>query len=278
MIIDYEKVTNHIINWIRDYTKAAGKSSLVVGLSDVDSALLALLCKKTNIQTICIFVNLFKNEEDRTAIDSFASQSHIWLSEFNLKDTYKEVQSEIDYHSQLNEYAENRAQYFNVEGAKNLLRSEVILPIISTMTAGFNGLIIGSRSKNELLYRNYNKYGAGNADIFPLLDLYKSEIYELFEYVASPMCYGAIYLLDRAKNKVFNDITDLEVEWADSENIRTGIITSDISPDKQRDWQRYTLRQRQIIARLHQLEKLSRHKVNTNLPYCNIRKIDGLVR
>lgn len=289
MIIDQEKVIDRLVNWLRDYITSSGKSSLIVGLNgNVESALIALLCKKTNIKTKYITIDTGYKEEDREAIKEFAHKSHFGITYIEFKESYKKLDDYIIVEQADNEnrgdydyYVNNKISsivYFNGEKARKGLITCSVLPALSTIAAGFNGLIVGSRSKNDLLYRTYNKYGAGNSDIFPLLDLYNSEIIQLFEYIATPMCYGATYILDKGKNKTFDDITDLEVEWADEENIRTGIVISDISPDKQRDWQRYTLRQRQIIAKLHQLEKLSRHKINNSLPYCNVRNIDGLVR
>jgi len=280
MIIDHKKVIDLIVSQLRDYATTSGKSSFVVGLNgDVGSALVALLCKKTNINLYCISADILVKDENRDALKKITSKNHLYLMEIDgLDQAYNDLQKEIDYRKQLNEYAEGRGQYFDIEKATENLKYGAALPVLSTIAAGFNGLIVGSRSKNDLLYRTYNKYGAGNADIFPLADLYKSEIIELFEYVATPMCYGATYILDKEKNKTFTDITDLEVEWADREDERTQVVTSDNSPDRHRDWQRFTLRQRQIIAKLNQLEKLSRHKVNSNLQFCKVRNIDSLTR
>lgn len=290
MIIDHEKVIDLIVNWLRNYAATSGRSSFIAGLNgDISSALVALLCNKTNIKTECINIDVGSREEDREAIKGFSYNSHLSFTHIRFEESYKELNNYIITEENCNEYRDDYTYYtgnktrltvyFNEDKARKGLATCAVLPVLSTIAAGFNGLIVGSRSKNDLLYRTYNKYGAGNADIFPLLDLRKSEIVELFEYITkSTSCYGAVYILDKEKNKNFNDITDLEVEWADAENTRTQIIVSDASPDKHRDWQRFTLRQRQIVAKLHQLEKLSRHKANNNLQYCKIRNIDGLVR
>jgi NH3-dependent NAD+ synthetase len=289
MIIDHEKVIDLIVNWLRNYAATNGRSSFIVGLNgDIGSALVALFCKKTNIKTECINIDTDYIEEDCEALKGFANKSHLGLTRINFKESYKELNNYIITEENRNEYRDdyhyytgdkaNPTVYFNEDKARKGLATCSVLPVLSTVATGFNGLIVGSRSKNDLLYRTYNKYGAGNADIFPLADLYKSEIVELFEYTTAPLCYGATYILDKEKNKIFNDITDLEVEWADGENTRTQIIVSDDSPDKHRDWQRFTLRQRQIVAKLHQLEKLTRHKINNNLQFCKVRNIDGLVR
>ncbi|HVI39657.1 MAG TPA: hypothetical protein VM577_03270, partial [Anaerovoracaceae bacterium] len=83
-------------------------------------------------------------------------------------------------------------------------------------------------------------------------------------------------------------VTYDEVEWADREDSRTerdydgqtspGIVVSENDPAKHQAWLGYTGRQRVVIARMHALEKASRHKVNASLPVCHVRNVDGLVR
>ena len=54
-ILNLAGTANHISNWIKDYATKAGIKTLVVGLSGgVDSALVALLCKKTNLPLVCV--------------------------------------------------------------------------------------------------------------------------------------------------------------------------------------------------------------------------------
>jgi len=68
-----------------------------------------------------------------------------------------------------------------------------------------------------------------------------------------------------------------EVEWSDRQNEITqlqhhkAIVTDEGDPAKHPAWLGYTGRQREVIAKVHQMEKISRHKHNPALPVCPIR-------
>jgi len=43
-----EKVTNHIVNWLKDYANRSGVKGFVIGISGgIDSAVTSALCAKT---------------------------------------------------------------------------------------------------------------------------------------------------------------------------------------------------------------------------------------
>ncbi len=50
-----EKVVDHIVNWLKDYTKNTGVNGFVIGISGgIDSAVTSTLCAKTGLQLLCI--------------------------------------------------------------------------------------------------------------------------------------------------------------------------------------------------------------------------------
>ena len=111
----------------------------------------------------------------------------------------------------------------------------------------YDGLIVGNICRNEKeLIRAFHKYGRGLADIFPLTDLYESEFAEL---------------LDIKSVAKFKDIRHQDLEWADRENLRSGIISNNVRPNSYEKWFRYTLPQKELISKLFQIEKQTRHKM-----------------
>lgn len=128
------------------------------------------------------------------------------------------------------------------------------------------GLIIGTLNRNEAeLIRRYHKYREGIGDIFPIADLFYSEILELLKG-------------DFDKDPKIDDILlHSEVEWGDRENCKSGIIINEKEPKTCRGWFRYTLRQKEILSRMHQIEKRTRHK-KISAPTFRIRSVEGLIR
>jgi len=54
-IMNTEKVTNHIVNWLKDYATKAGVKGFVIGVSGgIDSAVTSTLCARTGLEVICL--------------------------------------------------------------------------------------------------------------------------------------------------------------------------------------------------------------------------------
>lgn len=131
--------------------------------------------------------------------------------------------------------------------------STLILPSLDNfMWEGFGAhrILVGSINRtNGPLNRQYCKRGLdGLADVYPVYDLYESELEQIAKYMKPD-----IVLPDRFLDREI-------VEWAISENDKTGIITKDESPIANEKWFGYSMKQKQIISELHQREKSTRHK------------------
>jgi hypothetical protein len=124
-----------------------------------------------------------------------------------------------------------------------------------------NGIILGTVDKTRgHLVRDYYKYGDGSADLFPLLGLYKSDIANLLvmpkytDYCELDPKGTANYHQNRLA------LTFEEIEWADAENEKSRVIELEPPPQETTIWYKYTLRQKEVLSRIHYLEKKTRHK------------------
>ena len=73
-----EKVSKHIVQWIKNYLKNSGANGIVIGISGgVDSALTSTLCAETKSKVLCLEMPIHQN------IDQVSrSKKHIGLSSF----------------------------------------------------------------------------------------------------------------------------------------------------------------------------------------------------
>jgi len=300
-IASFKRVEDYIVDWIKDYTKNAGIKTLVINLSgDVDSALVALLCNKTKIPTLCVNTPCNSPKEFKRS-KNLAKEFNLKTVLIDLKTLCRDITDQVSFH-----LYNSRVPYLTEENSRlelsiNALKSGLRAPILSYISKTTNGIVVGTDNRNEYnLIRYYDKYAC--VDINPIADLFKSEIYELFAYITgikvgwidSTSCRSAAFGPDAAMDiydaeistdywgpsNYSNDVnlTYDEIEWADRQNIRTSIVENDKDPVRDLAWQAYSARQRKVIAKIHALEKNSRHKYNPNLPICNIRNIPGLVR
>lgn len=305
-ILNHKKTADHITNWIRDYATNAGIKSLILGLSGgIDSALVALLCKRTGLPLICVSMPCHSSETAWLRAKAFADEYSLNLIKVDLSAAHDSVYGQ----------AKNANLAFpgdlNNPIAVGGLRSCLRAPTLSFFANTYRGIIMGTGNRSEdHITRYFQKFGDGCVDICPVADLFKSEIRDLFAYLATYKRPGSLMadvepydqvgesaqvILDAKPTADLwgpdsgqEDEKELgisydEIEWADREDMRTqkfdnecnyrgpGIIFSAEDPAKSPTFFRYTARQKEVIAKLHSLEKISRHKFNPNLPVCQVR-------
>ena len=169
--MNWRNVAEDISEWIGDYANKNGIEALVVGVSGgVDSAVTSTLSAMTGIDTIVLNMPI---HQDRGQFD--LSDRHIeWLKSkwgnvsgevLELSSTYDELCSEISGLSELSQ-ANTRAR----------LRMTALYAIAGSN----NGIVVGTGNKVEDFGVGFfTKYGDGGADISPIADLYKSEVFAI---------------------------------------------------------------------------------------------------
>lgn len=285
-ILNLEKTTNHLSAWIKDYFNKAGIKYGILYLSgDVESALVALLLKKTGIPLLCY--NFITNENVSTR-DGIPYENYYLISDFvkNYDLTYQIIDLDNVFESL---FIEMKKATFPVITSMETSRASrawelhshgnLLSNALHYMADAYKGIVLGTvtRTENKIL-RNFSKFGVkGTVDINPIADLYKQEVNELFIYLAEQMNKFSTDN-DIIKYDQFNDTLVFpadDIEWADRNC--SSIIFSDLDPVKTPDFYKYTTHQQKIITKLYVIEKQTRHKIN-NIPICNIRQIEGLVK
>lgn len=303
MIENKLKTANYISNWIKNYATNAGIKTLVLGLSGgIDSALVALLCKPTGLPLICVNMPCHSSDTAWLRAEAFAKDYNLHLRKVDLSSAHELI------YGQCKEAPLPFAGDLNNPIAVGGLRSCLRAPTLNFFSNAYKGIIVGTGNRSEdNITRYFQKFGDGCVDISPISDLFKTEVRELFEYLATElnnhmMPKSAQDILDAKPTADLwgpdagqEDEKELgisydEIEWADREDMRTqifdneynyrgpGIIKNNADPTKSKEWYRYTSRQKEVIAKLHQIEKISRHKINPNLPMCELRTVEGLLR
>ena len=177
-IDDYEELKTKIVNWISDYCWKYNIKSLVVGVSGgIDSAVVSTLCAETGLPTYILTMPLHSKEENTELSNAHASalvEKYYNVTNVNvdLSETYDKFMLHVD-----DTFTDNQLANANT---KSRLRMVTLYQVAGSV----GGIVVGTGNKVEDYGVGfYTKYGDGGVDIAPIADLYKSEVWELGEFL-----------------------------------------------------------------------------------------------
>ena len=177
-IDDYEELKTKIVNWISDYCWKYNIKSLVVGVSGgIDSAVVSTLCAETGLPTYVLTMPLHSKEENTELSNAHAAalvEKYYNVTNVNvdLSETYDKFMLHVD-----DTFTDNQLANANT---KSRLRMVTLYQVAGSV----GGIVVGTGNKVEDYGVGfYTKYGDGGVDIAPIADLYKSEVWELGEFL-----------------------------------------------------------------------------------------------
>ena len=173
------EISKNIINWLKDYLENSNTKGFVIGISGgIDSALTSTLCAKTGLPTLCLDMPIFQNSNEHSRatehIKSLSSNfSNVSSKTIDLSNTFDSFKNSVDEVNQRN-------NLLSLANSRSRLRMTSLYYYASLN----NYLVVGTGNKVEDFGIGfYTKYGDGGVDISPIADLYKTEVFELSEYL-----------------------------------------------------------------------------------------------
>ncbi|OGS40191.1 MAG: hypothetical protein A3K77_03970 [Euryarchaeota archaeon RBG_13_31_8] len=174
--IDPKEVSTIIKDFIKTYVENSGSKGVIIGLSGgVDSAVVAKLCKDVlgKKNTRCVFL-----PNDTTSKLDFKHLDLI-IKKLDLFCKKKEITNLVD---EVSKHCIVKPDKFALANIK--ARSRMVLLF---EYANMNkSLVCGTSNKSEQLVGYFTKYGDGGADIQPIGDLYKTQVWELARFLKIP--------------------------------------------------------------------------------------------
>ena len=173
----YNKIVKTIIEFIRAEVKSRGSTGVVVGISGgLDSAVATYLAVKA-LGPKKVFGLILPDSgvtPKRDTIDAEKLAKHLGIK-------YK-----ITEVGKIKKLCLNKNLPHNSKLAKANLLVRLRMSLLYFHAAATNKLVLGTGDKSELQLGYFTKYGDGAADLFPIADLYKTEVREMAQYLLVP--------------------------------------------------------------------------------------------
>ena len=255
-LVQTEKISNHIVNWISDYAKRSGTKGFVIGVSGgIDSAVSSVLGAKSNLPMLCLEMPIHQS----LAQTERASKHVGWL-----KENWKNVSSiETDLTPLFDTFLAQMPKTENVEKVELALintRARFRMTVLYYFAQLNNYLVLGTGNKVEDFGIGFfTKYGDGGVDLSPIADLTKSEVFALGrelgvidEILSAPPTDG-LWNDDRTDEDQIG-ATYPELEWA---------------MDFEGDDNNLSEREKKVLKIYTSMRKANLHKMKT-IPVCSI--------
>lgn len=254
--MDSSLVTNHIVNWLKDYASKAGVKGFVLGVSGgIDSAVTSALCARTGLNLICLEMPIHQNPAQvtraRKHIESLENlYSNVSSATVELTKPYDALAEALPTHS------DETILSLALANTRSRLRMTTLY-----YYAGLHHLLVAGTGNRveDFGVGFFTKYGDGGVDLSPIADLTKTEVYELGthleiipEIISAPPTDG-LFGDDRTDEDQIG-ASYPELEWAMD---FTGDETS------------MTSRQKEVMEIYRRRNRQNKHKM-VPIPICEI--------
>ena len=174
-IEDKEFIRDVLIYFIREEFHKAGFRKAVIGISGgVDSALSAFLAVMALGKENVIGISMPYKTSSKSSVEDARLVAKVLEIEFH----------EIDITPQVDAYYERFIDADNIRRGNKMARER--MSILYDFAHWKGALVLGTSNKSELLIGYSTRWGDGAHDINPLGDLYKTQVWEMAEFVGVP--------------------------------------------------------------------------------------------
>ena len=184
----YEELKHDIVKWLKDYYWMYNIKCFVVGVSGgIDSAVVSTLCAETGLPTYVVCMPLLSTHENSKLSDDHAKKleekyDNVTRVMVELSSVYDQFKHSVEWWSDAQHFDMKEFTSDDLTNANTKARIRMIT--LYQIAGSQGGIVVGTGNKVEDYGVGFfTKYGDGGVDIAPIADLYKTEVWELGEYL-----------------------------------------------------------------------------------------------
>jgi NAD+ synthase len=187
-IDSYEDLTDRIVRWLKDYYWQYSIKAFVVGVSGgIDSAVVSSLCARTGLPTYVVCMPLLSTHDNSKLSDDHAKKlaekyENVTRVMVELSSVYDQFVHSVEWWSDAQGHGKKEFTSDDLTNANTKARIRMVT--LYQIAGSKGGIVVGTGNKVEDYGVGFfTKYGDGGVDIAPIADLYKTEVWELGEYL-----------------------------------------------------------------------------------------------
>jgi NAD+ synthase len=167
----YAQITDYLERFLADEVRKTGIGKVVVGLSGgLDSAVVAVLAHRA-FKDDLLCVKMPSQYSSQNSLDD----ADALCKDFSMRSITASIEPMLRAYEELNPNMDNLR--------KGNFSSRMRMSTVFDISARENALVLGTSNKSELMLGYGTLYGDLSSAVNPIGDLYKSEVYELAEYL-----------------------------------------------------------------------------------------------
>ena len=254
-----EKVTAHIVGWLKQYAQESKMDGFVIGVSGgVDSAVTSTLCAMTGLKTLCVEMPIHQAKGQVTRAQEHITQlkkqfDGVTSTQVDLSELFE------DFKTQVPKISNSDTLQLSLANTRARLRMTTLYYF-----AGLHKyLVAGTGNKVEDFGVGfYTKYGDGGVDLSPIADLLKSQVYTLAKHIKVSKA-----ILEAAPTDgLFGDSrTDQDQIGASYDELEWAMKMQELGKTASE----FTAREEEVFKIYTRLNTANRHKMKP-IPVCEI--------
>ena len=172
----YSQITEYLEHFLDNEVRKTGIQNVVIGLSGgLDSAVVAVLAERV-FKDKLLCVKMPSHYSSQSSLDD----ADELCRDFNLANETASIEVMLKAYEQLNPNMNNLR--------KGNFSSRMRMSTLFDISARENALVLGTSNKSELMLGYGTLYGDLSSALNPIGDLYKTEVFELAEYLGVSKC------------------------------------------------------------------------------------------
>jgi len=180
---------NMISNWITDYFTTAGRTNAIIGISGgIDSAVVAALCARALGKERVLGAILPIESSVHDGLDAIKLIQSLGIDyvTINEESAFQRWHQDLMGSGQVAAFLASGALKENRKMTRANAKARFRMTTLYALSEMADGLVVGTTNKSEMMIGYATKYGDGGVDLEPIMDYYKTEIFEMAELLEIP--------------------------------------------------------------------------------------------